>query len=179
MLHCLHHVETLLNVQCTAGSSSKRSLPRLAVRLPRITRLKPPHIFSQAPKRKAVQSTKASLQTYPTEQPSKPQKVCSYDVIVLGNLCLDILVSVPALPSTEESSRRKLLQQLTASPPDRTAWEVGGNTNFMIAAARLGMQVAPIGHLGPDEYGQFIKDVLQVQRPYVAQTIPLHARLPC
>lgn len=177
MLHCLHNVETLLNVHCTAGSSSKHSLPRLALRLPRNSQLKPPHPLS--PKRKAVQSTKASLQTYPTEQPSKPQKVCSYDVIVLGNLCLDIFVSVPALPSTEESSRRKLLQQLTASPPDRTAWEVGGNTNFMIAAARLGMQVAPIGHLGPDEYGQFIKDVLQVQCPYIAQITPLRARLWC
>lgn len=181
MLQCLHHVETLLNAQCTAGFPPKRSLPRLAVRLPRNTQLKPSHPLSQAvePKRKAVQSTKASLQTYPTEQPSKPQKPCSYDVIVLGNLCLDIFVSVPALPSTEESSRRKLLQQLTASPPDRTAWEVGGNTNFMIAAARLGMQVAPIGHLGLDEYGQFIKDVLQVQSPHFAQTTPFHARHPC
>jgi len=83
-------------------------------------------------------------------------------VIALGNLCLDIFVSVPELPSTEVHSRQKLLSQLTASPPSRAAWEVGGNTNFMIAAARLGMQVAPVGHLGPDEYGQYIKDVLQV-----------------
>lgn len=70
-------------------------------------------------------------------------------------------MSVPELPSTEIQSRRKLLADLTAAPPSRTSWEVGGNTNFLIAAARLGMQVAPVGHLGPDEYGQYIQDVLQ------------------
>jgi len=97
------------------------------------------------------------------------QKAYTYDVIALGNLCLDIFVSVPELPSTEVHSRQKLLSQLTASPPSRAAWEVGGNTNFMIAAARLGMQVAPVGHLGPDEYGQYIKDVLQVSLMLLTQ----------
>lgn len=172
MLHCSRHVDPLLDVRCIDFCSSKCSLPRLAVRLPRHTQLKSKQSLSQAPKRKAVRSTKACLQTATSRQPLQPQKACSYDVIVLGNLCLDIFVSVPALPSSEESSRRKLLQELTAFPPDRTAWEVGGNTNFMIAAARLGMQVAPIGHLGPDEYGQFIKDVLQVQSQYFWQTGP-------
>ena len=172
MLHCSRHVDTLLDVRCTGVCSWKCSLPRLAVRLPRNTQLNLSHPFSRAPNRKAVQSTNACLQTAPTRQPAKPQKSCSYDVIVLGNLCLDIFVSVPTLPSREESSQRKLLQELTAFPPDRTAWEVGGNTNFMIAAARLGMQVAPIGHLGPDEYGQFIKDVLQVQSQHLCKTSP-------
>ena len=115
-----------------------------------------------AQKRKLVAATTACLQTTAALPPVSTEKVCSYDVIALGNLCLDIFVSVPELPSPEESSRRNLLNQLTASPPSRAAWEVGGNTNFMIAAARLGMQVAPVGHLGPDEYGQYIKDVLQV-----------------
>ena len=170
MLHCSRHVDTLLDVRCTGGCSSTCGVPRFAVRLPQNTQLKFSHPLSQATKRKAVPSTKACLQTAPARQPFKPQKSCSYDVIALGNLCLDIFVSVPALPSKEESSREKLLQELTASPPDRSAWEVGGNTNFMIAAARLGMQVAPIGHLGPDEYGQFIKDVLQVQSQYLCQT---------
>ena len=163
MLHCSHHVDTLPHARHTGTYSPGCNFQRLAVRLsrkPRLTSLWP---LSQAPKRKTQPSTQACLQTAPIRQPLRPQKACSYDVIVLGNLCLDIFVSVPALPSREESSRRKLLQELTASPPDRTSWEVGGNTNFMIAAARLGMQVAPIGHLGPDEYGQFIKDVLQVQ----------------
>ena len=119
-------------------------------------------IFTPAQSRKPKSSTTACLQAASPASYVRPQKTCSYDVIALGNLCLDIFVSVPELPSTEESSRRQLLNQLTASPPCRSAWEVGGNTNFMIAAARLGMQVAPVGHLGPDEYGQYIKDVLQV-----------------
>ena len=104
----------------------------------------------------------ACLQTAAAPVSSKSAKSCAFDVIALGNLCLDIFVSVPELPSTEIQSRRKLLADLTAAPPSRTSWEVGGNTNFLIAAARLGMQVAPVGHLGPDEYGKYIQDVLQV-----------------
>ncbi|KAL3143635.1 hypothetical protein ABBQ38_002431 [Trebouxia sp. C0009 RCD-2024] len=161
MLHCAHHVDTLLNVSGTSRVPSGYKLQSLTGRLFREIQPSSLRPLTVAQRRKLEQSTKACLQTAPIRPPLRPEKACSYDVIVLGNLCLDIFVSVPALPSTEESSRRKLLQELTASPPDRTSWEVGGNTNFMIAAARLGMQVASIGHLGPDEYGQFIKDVLQ------------------
>lgn len=32
----------------------------------------------------------------------------------------------------------------------------------MIAAARLGLSVAPAGHLGVDVYGAFLEEVLQV-----------------
>lgn len=39
---------------------------------------------------------------------------------------------------------------------------MGGNCNFMIAAARLGMRVGSVGHIGPDTYGRYIADVLQV-----------------
>lgn len=162
MLHCPHHVDALLHVRGISRPSSACKLQGLTGRLSREIQLTTHRPLTLAQKRKLERSTKACLQTAPTRPPLRSEKACSYDVIVLGNLCLDIFVSVPALPSTEESSRRKLLQELTASPPDRTSWEVGGNTNFMIAAARLGMQVASIGHLGPDEYGQFIKDVLQV-----------------
>ena len=162
MLHCTQHVDTLLHVRGINRVSSGYKLQSLTGRLLREIKPITHRPLTIAQRRKLEHSTKACLQTAPTRPPLKPQKACSFDVIVLGNLCLDIFVSVPALPSTEESSRRKLLQELTASPPDRTSWEVGGNTNFMIAAARLGLQVASIGHLGPDEYGQFIKDVLQV-----------------
>lgn len=117
--------------------------------------------LTSAKNRKSACATTACSQATAAVQPLGTQKACTYDVIALGNLCLDIFVAVPELPSTEVRSRQKLLSQLTASPPSRAAWEVGGNTNFMIAAARLGMQVAPVGHLGPDEYGQYIKDVLQ------------------
>lgn len=33
----------------------------------------------------------------------------------------------------------------------------------MIAAARLGLSVAPAGHLGVDVYGAFLEEVLQVR----------------
>ena len=162
MLHCTHHVDTLLHVKGINRVSSGYKSQSVTGRLLREIKPTTHRPLTIAQRRKLGHSTQACLQTAPTRPPLKPEKACSFDVIVLGNLCLDIFVSVPALPSTEESSRRKLLQELTASPPDRTSWEVGGNTNFMIAAARLGLQVASIGHLGPDEYGQFIKDVLQV-----------------
>ena len=126
--------------------------------------------LNSAKSRKSACATFACSQATAAVQPVGTKKACTYDVIALGNLCLDIFVSVPELPSTEVHSRQRLLSQLTASPPSRAAWEVGGNTNFMIAAARLGMQVAPVGHLGPDEYGQYIKDVLQVSLILLTQS---------
>ncbi len=58
--------------------------------------------------------------------------------------------------------RAELLANLTATPPPQTAWEVGGASNFMIAAARLGQHVASIGQLGDDVYGAFFRRVMQV-----------------
>ena len=158
MPHCLLHASTLPQVRYGATHRSGCQVHRSALRAPH---LKTHRLLPQGP-RMGKQCTKACLQTAATRQPTRLQKSCTFDVIVLGNLCLDIFVSVPELPSKEDKSRRQLLHDLTLAPPDRSSWEVGGNTNFMIAAARLGMQVAPVGHLGPDEYGQFIKDVLQV-----------------
>lgn len=40
--------------------------------------------------------------------------------------------------------------------------QVGGNTNFLVAASRLGLRTASVGHLGQDVYGQFMQDVLKV-----------------
>lgn len=181
MPHCLHDVNASPHVRCNHFYVGGRRLHRAELTAPRASQLKPHQLWFQGPNRKPEQAlcVSASLQTTAAKHSSKPRKSCSYDVIVLGNLCLDIFVSVPELPSREESSRRKLLQDLTASPPDRSAWEVGGNTNFMIAAARLGMQVAPVGHLGPDEYGQFIKDVLKVCSVLCTQILLVGVRRKC
>ena len=70
-----------------------------------------------------------------------------YDVVALSNLCVDIVHNVPELPPADAESRRRLLQQLTAAPPPIEQWEVGGNTNFLIAASRLGLRTASVGHL--------------------------------
>lgn len=70
-----------------------------------------------------------------------------YDVVSLSNLCVDIVVEVEQLPPADADSRRALLQQLTAQPPPMEQWSVGGNTNFLIAAARMGLRTASVGHL--------------------------------
>lgn len=85
-----------------------------------------------------------------------------HDVIGLSNLCVDIVIPVEQLPSPDPVAKQKLLQQLTADPPSCESWELGGNCNFMIAAARLGMKVGSIGHVGNDIYGQYMDRVLQV-----------------
>lgn len=40
--------------------------------------------------------------------------------------------------------------------------QVGGNCNFMVAAARLGLATASVGHIGTDIYGNFMDEVLRV-----------------
>lgn len=84
------------------------------------------------------------------------------DVIALGNICLDIVLPMESLPPADMEERRRMLEELTANPPAQDSWEVGGNCNFMIAAARLGLSVGSVGHVGNDRYGQFVDTVLQV-----------------
>ena len=84
-----------------------------------------------------------------------------FDLVALSNLCVDIVVQTEELPPADGPSRRKLLAQLTANPPPVSSWEVGGNTNTLIAASRLGLKVASIGHRGKDIYGKFLSEVLE------------------
>lgn len=83
----------------------------------------------------------------------------TYDVLGLSNLCLDVVVPVPQLPAAKDHA---LLEQLAACSHDTSSWELGGNCNFMIAAARMGMIVGSVGHVGDDVYGQYMNQVLQV-----------------
>jgi hypothetical protein len=86
-----------------------------------------------------------------------------YDVVGLSNLCLDVILPVDELPPPDPALRERLLDSLTADPPSQDSWEVGGNCNFLIAAARLGMKVGSVGHLGgADVYGAYMGAVLQV-----------------
>lgn len=66
------------------------------------------------------------------------------------------------MPPPAEVKSESLLRSLMQRPPARESWEVGGNCNFMIAAARLGLQVAALGNLGGDVYGRFLRDVVKV-----------------
>lgn len=82
------------------------------------------------------------------------------DVATIGNLCVDIVLNVPSLPPENDDERKAYMEQLASSPPDKRYWEAGGNCNMAIAAARLGLRCATIGHLGNELYGQFLLDVL-------------------
>lgn len=83
------------------------------------------------------------------------------DVATLGNLCVDIVLSVPKLPPKNPHDRKALMDRLSASPPDKQYWEAGGNCNMAIAAARLGLRCVTIGHVGDEIYGKFLLDVLR------------------
>ncbi|CAN6684461.1 unnamed protein product [Malus baccata var. baccata] len=93
----------------------------------------------------------------------KPKSVGvkNVDVATLGNLCVDIVLSVPKLPPPDVRDRKAYMDLLSASPPDKQYWEAGGNCNMAIAAARLGLHCIAIGHVGNEVYGQFLLDVLQ------------------
>ncbi|KAH0905796.1 hypothetical protein HID58_037623 [Brassica napus] len=82
------------------------------------------------------------------------------DVATLGNLCVDIVLSVDELPPPSRGERKALMDELSLSPPDKKYWEAGGNCNMAIAAARLGLQCVAIGHVGDEIYGEFLLDVL-------------------
>lgn len=94
-----------------------------------------------------------------------------YDLVALSNLCVDIVVSVTELPPEDDASRRALLAELSAQPLPLSAAEVGGNTNTLISAARLGLRVASVGHVGPDPAGCFLADVLEAEG--VLQLVPV------
>ncbi|KAL1547151.1 fructokinase-1-like [Salvia divinorum] len=82
------------------------------------------------------------------------------DVATLGNLCVDIVLSVPELPPKPLDERKAYMDELSKSPPDKKYWEAGGNCNMAIAAARLGLNVVTVGHVGDEIYGRFLFDVL-------------------
>lgn len=104
----------------------------------------------------AASPSSAPIAPQNTQQPAQ-----LYDCISLGNLCVDVVLQVPTLPDADVEARRQLLSSLSASPPDVSTWEVGGACNFMIAAARLGMDIGCIGQLGDDQPGQFLRQVMQ------------------
>lgn len=83
------------------------------------------------------------------------------DVVALGNLCVDIMMSVPELPVEDPRSNTKLIDELLRSCASEGSWEVGGSSNFLIAAARLGMRALSAGHVVPDAYGKFLLGVLK------------------
>ncbi|CAL4912715.1 unnamed protein product [Urochloa decumbens] len=85
------------------------------------------------------------------------------DLATLGNLCVDVVLSVPQLPPAPPEERKAYMDRLAASPPDQKFWEAGGNCNLAFAAARLGLRCSTLGHVGEEIYGKFLLDVLQAE----------------
>lgn len=89
------------------------------------------------------------------------QKTRNIDVTTFGNLCVDIVLNVPTLPPASFKEKLDYMKKLASSSPDEKLWEAGGNSNFAIAAARLGLQCAALGHIGGEKYGNFLYEVLE------------------
>ncbi|GBF90155.1 sugar carbohydrate kinase [Raphidocelis subcapitata] len=88
----------------------------------------------------------------------------AFDVLGLSNLCVDVVIPVEQLPSPDAAAREALLRRLTAAPPGEASWELGGISNFAVAAARLGLRTGAVGHLGSDVYGSYMERVLGEER---------------
>jgi len=95
-----------------------------------------------------------------------------YDVVALGNLCVDVLLPPGPIPEPSALKTRETLGELARTAPARSSWELGGNCNFLIAASRLGLRAACAGHVGRDPYGEFLIDELAIEGVEHAELIP-------
>lgn len=91
-------------------------------------------------------------------------------MVALNNLCVDIMVEMDVLPGAGAAAKRSMMDRLQSSPPPPTsAWEVGGASNFAIAAARLGVDCTCLGHLGRDSYGDFVRETMAAEGVHVQE----------
>jgi len=72
------------------------------------------------------------------------------DVLTIGDTVVDLIVRVDHFPRANEES----------IPASKPMAEVGGAANFLIMAARLGLECGLIGCVGGDEYGRLFLDAL-------------------
>lgn len=95
-----------------------------------------------------------------------------YDVVALGNLCVDVLLPPAPIPEEGALKTKKMLDTIAKTAPERDSWELGGNCNFVIAAARLGLRATCAGHVGGDVYGKFLIDELALEGVDHVELIP-------
>jgi len=95
-----------------------------------------------------------------------------YDVVALGNLCVDVLLPPGPIPDATSLKTNKTLGELARTAPARESWELGGNCNFLIAASRLGLRASCAVHVGNDEYGKFLIDELALEGIDHVELIP-------
>ena len=91
----------------------------------------------------------------------------------LSNLCVDVfhnaeagyLASLRSIQAGDGSGKSRIELQIAAIKARKEAsdatLELGGNCNFALASARLGLDTKAIGVLGTDELGEFVVDALR------------------
>ena len=81
-------------------------------------------------------------------------------------MCVDILHPPAPIPDPAALKTEAFLATLDAEDSSEDSsvladrWEVGGNCNFLIAAARLGLRAECVGHVGEDAQGAFLRATL-------------------
>jgi len=96
------------------------------------------------------------------------------DVLTLANLCVDSITAVDSLPQDDHS--RAHVHASLKSSASAASWECGGASNFAIAASRLGLRSASLGHTGEDAAGEFLLKALASEGVSVSQLSSLHQR---
>jgi sugar/nucleoside kinase (ribokinase family) len=76
-----------------------------------------------------------------------------FSVLSIGDLVADLVFQIPQLPVEHE--RHQHARHVTV--------EAGGAGNFLIAGARLGMQMGALGVLGTDAFGDAVQAILQAE----------------
>jgi ribokinase len=77
-----------------------------------------------------------------------------YRVAAIGDLVADLITGLPSFPIQDGDFRAV----------DQIYLEAGGNANFLITAARLGLEPIALGAIGDDQWGQEVLRILQKER---------------
>ena len=89
------------------------------------------------------------------------------DVVTVGDSVVDIVIPVPRFPRGNEDT----------VPGERMERQLGGASNFLVQASRLGLDVGIIDCVGDDDNGRFYRETLRsegvdVSRVYEREGVP-------
>jgi len=89
------------------------------------------------------------------------------DVVTIGDSVVDIVIPVPRFPRGNEDS----------VPGERMERQLGGASNFLLQACRLGLRAGVIDCVGDDDLGRFFLEALraegvEVSRVHVREGLP-------
>ena len=75
-------------------------------------------------------------------------------------MCVDILLPQGPIPAPDALKTASFLDDLASRDVPTSAWEIGGNCNFLVAASRVGLRCECVGHVDDDAHGRFLVDAL-------------------